>query len=434
MKTGLAVVVVISALGARHSALGGRGEPAADSAAVARGAWREMGRAERAGDLAGAWIAVSRAAAAWPEQPTYLEGVAVIAARRSDTTALLGALERLRGFEVAGFSVRDSAVARMAAGPAVAQALTRVRVAAAARPVSRPWATLADTSLYAEGLDADSATGTVYLASVRHRTIYQVAPGGAARDLGVARWPRVGAILGIRFDPVRGVLWATTAGLPAMAGYQPADSLIAALLQIRPSDGTIVARYDLPYEDGHVLGDLAVGPAGDIFVTDSRSPVVYRLAPGADSLTSFRHPLFRSLQGAAPTPDGTAVFLADYSHGLLRWNLGTGAVIRLAVPQGATSLGVDGIVLDGTRLFGIQNGAAPARLVRFDLGRSGERIRSVTIVDRHLPLADEPTIATRLGPDLLYVANSQWEKYDDRGRRAPGTTLAPTVVLSLRIR
>ncbi len=429
------IMLVISALGARHSALGGSGgEPAVDSAAVARGAWREMGRAERAGDLAGAWTAVSRAAAAWPEQPTYLEGLAVIAARRSDTTALLGALERLRRYEVAGFSVRDSAVRRMAAGPAVARALARVRTAAAARRVSRPWATLADTTLYAEGLDADSATGTVYLASVRHRTIYQVARGGAPRDLGLARWPRVGAILGVRFDPVRRVLWATTAGLPAMAGYQPADSSLAALLQIRPGDGTITARYDLPPGEGHVLGDLAIGPAGDVFVTDSRSPVVYRLAPGADSLTAFRHPLFRSLQGAAPTPDGKAVFLADYSHGLLRWTLGTGAVTRLAAPEGSTSLGVDGIVLDGTRIFGIQNGAAPARVVRFDLEPSGERIRSVTIVDRHLPLADEPTIATRLGPLLLYVANSQWEKYDDRGGRVPGTTLAPTVVLSLRIR
>jgi sugar lactone lactonase YvrE len=219
-----------------------------------------------------------------------------------------------------------------------------------------------------------------------------------------------------------------------MAGYQPADSSIAALLKIRIADGAVVARYDLPYGDGHVLGDLAIGPADDVFVTDSRSPIVYRLAPGAESLTTFEHPLFRSLQGVAPTPDGTAVYLADYSHGLLRWNLATGVVTRLAAPAGTTSLGVDGIVLDGARIFAIQNGAAPARLVRFDLDPSGERIAAVSIVDRHLPLADEPTIATRLGPELLYVANSQWEKYDDRGRRLPGTTVAPTVVLSLRIR
>ncbi len=52
----------------------------------------------------------------------------------------------------------------------------------------------------------------------------------------------------------------------------------------------------------------------------------------------------------------------------------------------------------------------------------------------HQPLADEPTIATVVGHDLIYVANSQWEKYDDQGRRKPGTTLAPTVLLALKIR
>jgi len=302
-----------------------------------------------------------------------------------------------------------------------------------AHPRSTRWATLPDTTIYAEGIDADPATGLVYLASVRHRTIYEVSRGGATRDLRLARWPGIGAILGVRVDRARGVLWATTAGLPVAAGYQPADSAIAALLEVRPADGTIVARYDLPFEDGHVLGDLAIGPAGDVFITDSRSPVVYRLAPNASSLAGFRHPYFRSLQGVAPSPDGRFVYLADYSNGLLRWHPGSGEVIRLPVPAGSTSLGVDGIVLDENRIFGIQNGVTPARLVRFDLAPSGERIRSVTVVDRH-PLADEPTIATMLGGNLIYVANSQWEKYDDQGRRRAGSRLAPTVLLTIRVR
>ena len=426
-------VVVFSSLAGPQQA-GRPAHPAADSAAVARSAWREMVRAERAGDLAGAWTAVSRAAAAWPEQPTYLEGLAVIAARRNDTTALLGALDRLRRIEVAGFSVADTAVIRLGTVPAVGRALRSLAAAAAPTRRSTPWATLTDTTIYAEGIGADPASGSIYLGSVRHRTVYQITPGKPPRDLGLARWPRVGAVLGVRFDPARGVVWATTAGLPVMAGYQPADSAIAALLKIRPEDGTILARYDLPADLPHVAGDLAIGPGGDVYVTDSRSPVIYRLASDGDSLTAFRHPLFRSLQGVAPTPDGGFVFLADYSHGLLRWDLGTGAVVRLTAPPPATTLGVDGIVLDRNRIFGIQNGAVPARLVRFDLDRSGTRIRSVVVVDRHQPLADEPTIATVLGPNLVYVANSQWEKYDDQGGRKAGTTLAPTILLALKIR
>ena len=430
------LTIILGGLGAWSVAhqSGRPSDPAVDSAAVARSAWRDMVRAERAGNLGAAWASISRAAAAWPEQPTYLDGLAVLAARRNDTTALLGALEHLRRLEVSGFSAADTAVIRLGAAPAVGRALKALAAATAAKPRSTPWATLADTTIYAEGIDADPETGSVYLASVRHRTIYQVAPGKPPRDLQVAHWPKIGAMLGVRFDRRRGVLWATTAGLAVGAGSQPADSTLAALLKIRPGDGAILARYDLPPEMPHVAGDLAIGPDGGIFVTDSRSPVVYRLAPGTDSLSSFRHPLFRSLQGVAPTPDGRFAFLADYSHGLLRWNLRTGAVVRLPTPPDATSLGVDGIILDGNRIFGIQNGVAPARLVRFDLDRSGERVRAVTVVDRHQPLADEPTIATVLGNTLIYVANSQWEKYDDQGRRKLGSALAPTVLLALRIR
>ena len=426
------IVTLGGATGAQQPA--GRSHPAADSATVARSAWREMVRAERASDLAGAWAAVSRAATAWPEQPTYLEGQAVVAARRNDTTALLRALDRLRAIEVASFSVADTAVIRLGAASSVSRALRALAAATAPIPRSTPWATIADTTLYAEGIGADPGSGSVYLASVRHRTVYQITPGRPPRDLGLQRWPRIGAVLGVRFDAKRGVVWATTAGLPVMAGYQPADSSIAALLEIQPADGKILARYDLPADLPHVPGDLAIGPGGDVFVTDSRSPVIYRLAAGAESLTPFRHPLFRSLQGVAPTPDGQFVYLADYSHGLLRWDVGAGTVERLPGPRQATTLSVDGIVLDRNRIFGIQNGVAPARVVRFDLDRSGTRIRAAVIVDRHQPLADEPTIATVLGSNLIYVANSQWEKYDDQGRRRAGTTLAPTILLALKIR
>ena len=37
--------------------------------------------------------------------------------------------------------------------------------------------------------------------------------------------------------------------------------------------------------------------------------------------------------------------------------------------------------------------------------------------------ADEPTIGTLAGGSFVYVANSQWEEYDDAGRLKPGARL-----------
>ena len=410
------------------------GKAIVDSAQMARSAWREGLEADARGDSALAWHSVHRAAMGWPEQSAYIRGLAVLAARHRDTTQLVLALDRLATMEVGLDTAEDPALARMSAGALVQAALQRLQGATRPRPESRAWAALPDTTIFAEGLDADLRTSTVYVTSLRHRTIYAVDSAGGVRDLQVGRAPGVSAIFAVRFDPARSVLWAATSGLPAAEGYQPADSAIAALLRIDPVSGAIQARYPAPAATPHVLGDIALGPEGDVFVSDSRTPALYRLRPGTETMEWFSDPLFHSLQGVAPTPDGRWVYLADYSHGLLRWDLRTGTVTRLTVPAGATSLGLDGILLDGRSIVGIQNGLAPPRVVRFTLDQAGERVVATEVLDRHLPLADEPTNVTRLNNDLIYIANSQWEKYADDGSRRPGTRLGPTVLLALPLR
>ena len=420
-------------LGLAAGPLRGQSHPATDSAAAARTSWQAAAEAFRDGDNQTAWQRALLASHQWPEQVEYQRGVAIAAARRRDPTSLIAALDRLTSFQAGGGMARDSSVAALRDRPAVARALGRLAKASAPIRRSTVAATIEDSTLFAEGLDADAATGTLYVASVHHRTIYAIGRDGRPRDLQLTRHQRIGAILGVRFDAARGVLWATTAGLAQSAGFAPADSSIAALLRIRPADGELLGRWDLPAGLPHVAGDLAIGPRGDVFVTDSRSPWLFQLAPGADTLIGRTDPLFRSLQGPAPSPDGRTLYLADYSHGLLRLDLSSGVTSRLAVPAGVTSLGVDGLILAGGALIGVQNGVSPARIVRFTLDGAGRRIVSAVTVDRHLPEADQPTIGTLLGKDYLYVANSQWDQYNDDGTRVPGRALGRTLILKLRI-
>ena len=182
-----------------------------------------------------------------------------------------------------------------------------------------------------------------------------------------------------------------------------------------------------------MLGDLALGPRGEVWVSDSSEPVLYRLRPAADTLDSFRHPLFRSLQGMAPTSDGRYVYVADYSHGLLRVRVSDGSVIRLADAPGSTSLGCDGIVLYRGSIVAVQNGVAPARVVRFALNAAGDSIVSVRVLDQQPALVPEPTIGTIIGDRFVYVANGQFEEYDDEGRRLPNTTLTGARLVAVSV-
>jgi hypothetical protein len=206
----------------------------------------------------------------------------------------------------------------------------------------------------------------------------------------------------------------------------------AELLRIRIADGMIERRWRLaPATAGHTLGDLAVAANGDVFLTDSNDPTLYRLRAGGDSLEAIHSPLFRSLQGMAPRANGAIVYVADYSHGLLRVDLSSNSVTRLEDAPRSTSLGCDGIVWDHGAIIAVQNGVSPPRITRFVLDETGTRITRAEVLDRNFGIADEPTIGTIAGGDFVYVANSQWEKYDDAGKRLAVRPLTRAVLLAV---
>jgi hypothetical protein len=400
------------------------GNATADSAAAGRTAWARMNAARRANDLATANAEARRAATAWPTQPAYQWAHAALAARAGDTAGALAALRAYASLGLGRDLASDSAIAALNAAPAfdaIRAAHDRNRAPVARGAVLRQ---TRDSTLWPEGVDYDPRTDDFYVGSIRRRTVVRVARDGSTHDLWPAGTGDIGAVLGVRVDATRRLVWATTSGMRQMQGYAPGDSAIAALLRIDARTGRIARRWDLPVvEGGHVLGDLAVGRRGELWFTDSNEPVLYRLRPGADTLERFRHPLFRSLQGMAPTSDGRFVYVADYSHGLLRLRVRDGSVIRLPDAPGSTSLGCDGIVLHHGAIVAVQNGVAPARVVRFALDAAGDSIVSTRVLDQQPSLAPEPTIGTMVGDRFVYVATGQFELYDDDGRRRPNTTL-----------
>jgi len=378
---------------------------------------------------------LDRAASAWPTQPAYVWSQAVVAQLASDTAALYRALDSYVSLGLGRDLHNDARFAALAAHPRFAGLVARHDSSRAPLVRSRVVARLDDSTFWPEGVDYDSRTGRYYVASVRHRTIAEVSNGKVLRELWTRDRPGIGAVMGVRVDAARGLLWATLAGVPQMQGFTPSDANIAALVLVRIVDGTIERRWDLPPAPlGHMLGDLAVDSLGDVFVTDSYDPVLYRLPGRGDSLERIVSPYFRSLQGMAPTPDGSIVYLADYSHGLLRVGVATHDVSLLEAPQGTTTLGCDGIVLDHGAIIAVQNGVSPARVMSFMLDASGTRITRAEVLDQNTAIADEPTIGTIANGEFVYVANGQWEKYDEHGRRRPERALAAPVLLGVPLR
>jgi len=421
--------LVLIAASAATSSAAQTGIPEVDSATAARGAWARAVGELRTRDTAAALRDIEHAAMAWPSQPAYVWAAGVLAARTGDSRGAFAALSEYADLGL-GRDVSDSTFDALHALPGFEEVRARHDNNRALVVRSRVRASLADSTFWPEGMDVDPRNGRLYVASVRHRTVAVIEPNGTSREL----WPRDGktlsSVLGVRVDTARNALWVTTSPIRANPDFARGDTTDASLLRVRLSDGTIERRWRLA-RGNHVLGDLAVGPRGDVFVTDSNDPVLYRLRPGADSLEAIRDARFHSLQGLAPSPNGRFLILSDYSHGLLRVDLQRSTVVRLDDAPHSTSLGCDGIAWDRGAILAVQNGVVPNRVMRFVLDSSLSRITRADLLDQNWRDADAPTIGAVLGGHFVYVANSQWEKFDDTGRRVAGKPLTAPRLLTV---
>jgi hypothetical protein len=316
---------------------------------------------------------------------------------------------------------------------------TLLATTATAQPAANPTRLVRETpdsTFWPEAVDFDPRTRSYFTGSVRTGAILRIdSVGRGSVFWRPAASERAGAAMGIRVDAGRRVLWATTSAFPERGDFQPGDSAVAALLEIGLDDGRIRRRFNLPAAPGsRVLGDLVIGPGGDIFVSDSRQPELYRLRPGRDSLERIRDTLFKSLQGIAATPDGSVLYLADYSRGLLRLDLRTSEVTRVVDTASRSLRGADGLVWYRGSLVAIHNGALPGHVARIELDATGRAIAHVELIEIDPAIADEPTVGTLIGDELIFVGSSQWEKHDGLGRLKPGAKLRGIVIAAMKLR
>jgi hypothetical protein len=139
-----------------------------------------------------------------------------------------------------------------------------------------------------------------------------------------------------------------------------------------------------------------------------------------------------SPQGLAPTPDGQALVVADYSSGLWRVARAGGEPVRMAAPDDAVLIGIDGLVSDGRSLYALQNGVSPQRVLKLTLNSAWTRIDQVQVLAANLSQIAEPTTGLILDGDLVFVARSQWSDFAADGSLRTSTP-DPAIIARLRL-
>lgn len=398
---------------------------------AARGFVKAAQEAQKAGRPQAALESLLAASALRPQHGgiVFELGVAYAAAGRLEEAAQ--SLERAAAMGIAAATESREELATCRAQPACGAALAAIARNRQPKATSQVAFTFAGPGLVPEGLAYDPGADAFFVSSVRQRRILRVDRSRASRtfaDRSAGLW----AALGMAVDVPRRRLWVATTALPEMADALSADEGRSALVALDLDSGRSVARYELPADRPHALGDVIVTPAGDVFTTDSISPAIYRLPVDGRALeTIAAGEPFVSLQGLALSADGKRLFVADYAKGIFAIDLVSRRVRLLEAPRTAGLLGIDGLYRAGDALLGIQNGTDPPRLLR--LAVEGDRITSVDVVDSAHPAATDPTLGVVVGARFYYIGNSQWSAAQAGGKMDPAVKLEDPVILGVEV-
>lgn len=264
----------------------------------------------------------------------------------------------------------------------------------------------ADT-LYPEGVVWSSAQKVFLVSSIHHGTIGKVTMDG--RYTPFIRDDQLVSSVGLALDARRNRLWVAIGDPGASTRSSPAtQGKLAAVASYDASTGRRVAYHDLGclHPGAHLANDLAVDATGNVYVTDSFSPVIYRIDPAGHATVFAQSERFTgegfNLNGIVVHPDGFLLVNKHNSGELFRISLADPARIdAVALPEALK--GADGMVLrERGRLTLVQNAGADRTL---DLvSHDGWKSASIDRVEKSA--SSFPTTAATVGRNL-YVMGSR---------------------------
>lgn len=365
---------------------------------------------------------LDRGLAERPDDAVLLMWRAYFTAESGRSEEAIGFLERLdrTGWDIP-FAPSDFKI--LANDPRFRAIATRVAARAPAVSRSELAFTLPDPEMIPEGIAVDPTTGTFYVGSIRKRMIVAVDPDKRTRTFVQGH---SAAVLGMKVDPARGLLWVASYADPGMERFAEADRGRAAVTAFALADGARRREVELRGGgDPHLFNDVALAPDGTVYVTDSVAGRVWRIPSDRDVLEPITPP------AAFTYPNGivyawTDRLLVAHRTGIAIVDPRSGAITPMA--STAPIAGIDGLLLEGRTMYGVQNNLGAARLVAIALDETGTRAAGLAILENTAATLVLPTTAAFYDKALYTIANAQLDAIGPGGLVATKQLEQPRIV------
>ena len=375
---------------------------------------------------------MKRAADLRPNHPRLMYNLAVAYALNGQATEAVAWLRKTAGMGLTFAATNDDDFASLRELPEFKVVLDTFEKNKTPLVKSITAFTVPEKDLVPESVAYDEKEEVFYLGSIYKRKILSITKTGSVKSF-VNQSDDLWSVMGMKVDQERRLLWVCTTAHPQMSNFRAEDKGKSALLKYDLKTGRLLARFQpADTSKAHWLGDLVINSRGDVFTTDSVSPIIFVVRNNSQQLETFLEgPPFVSLQGLDFTTDQKRLFVADYSQGIFVVSLETKKVS--SVNADFTLLGIDGLYAYKNSLIGIQNGVNPHRVIRLFLSKDLTRVDRFETIEANNPLFDEPTLGVLVKDDFYFVANSQWGAIDQSGHLVSIEKLKEPRVLKLKL-
>ncbi len=287
-----------------------------------------------------------------------------------------------------------------------------------------------ENDLIPEGITYDPVENCFYMGSIYKAKIIRISADGKVSNFTSEKQDGLVPVIGMKVDARRRLLWAVSS-YGTRNDNIPENMLgISGVFKFDLSTGELLKKYMLPQQEWHFLNDLAFTVDGDVYVTDSNQPAVYKISAQKDTIEKFVDlEQYRYPNGIAVSDDGKKLFVAV--NGILAIDIDSRKVRALDHPQNLILSG-DGLYFYKNSLIAVQN-TNYKRVARLFLNPEMDRVEDFQILESQNPEFDIPTTGAIAEGYFYLIANSQLRSFDRDGHIFSAEKLNPVKILKIKL-